>query len=240
MADGVSGAAGALALLSLLFLLTRRLWTIERPAAADGLHEPGASIVEALRRPLVWMQLPLFFLYCGVESTAGQLLYSLFTESRGMAPTTAGLATGGYWASLTAGRFVFGQLAATVSRGAILRIGLCLAPVGAALLWWNAAVAVSVAGAALLGFALAPIFPTLISITPQRVGGRYAAQAVGFQVAVANLGIAVLPWLVAVEARRVGLEFVCVFLVAGSLLLLVMQEAVMRLTYRVDTSAALS
>jgi hypothetical protein len=36
----------------------------------------------------------------------------------------------------------------------------------------------------------------------------------------------------------VGLEFVCVFLVAGSLLLLVMQEAVMRLTCRAGTSAA--
>jgi fucose permease len=229
--------AAALALLSVLFLLTRRLWTIGRPAAAAP-HERGPSIGEALRRPAVWMQLPLFFLYCGVESTAGQLLYSLFTESRGVRPTTAGLATGGYWAALTEGRFVFGQIAASVSRGAILRTGLGLAPVGAALLWWDVAVPVSVAGAALLGFALAPVFPTLISVTPQRVGARFAAHAVGFQVAVANLGIAVLPWLVAVAARRVGLEFVCVFLFAASTLLLAMQEGVAWLTCRADTSAA--
>src|SRR3954454_24697329 len=113
LARGMSWRVGyrvlavALALLSLLFLVTRRLWTIRRRAEATTSPEPGASMGEALRRPVVWMQLALFFLYCGIESTAGQLLYSLFTESRGVPPTTAGLATGGYWASLMLGRVVF-------------------------------------------------------------------------------------------------------------------------------------
>ncbi len=174
------------------------------------------------------MQLALFFLYCGIESTAGQLLYSLLTESRGMARAPAGLATGGYWASLTAGRVVFGQLAASVSRRAVLRIGLGLAPAGAALVALNAGGWVSVAGAALLGFALAPVFPTLISVTPQRVGVYFAPQAVGFQVAAANVGIALLPGAVGVLARRQGLEVVAVFLVSATVVLLVMQETVMR------------
>jgi fucose permease len=84
----------------------------------------------------------------------------------------------------------------------------------------------SVAAAALLGFALAPVFPTLISVTPDRVGHYFAPQAVGFQVAAANIGIATLPGLVALVARRAGLETVCVFLVVGSVVLLVLQEAV--------------
>ena len=225
---GYEVLAVVLALLSLLFLLTLRLWTIE-PAPHGTPDEPPhktASIAEALRRPVVWMHLSLFFLYCGIESTAGQLLYSLLTESRGIPHTMAGLATGGYWASLTAGRIVFGQLAATLSRRVVIRIGLCLAPVAATMLWLNAGTTVSLAGAALLGFALAPIFPTWISITPQRVGAYYAPQAVGFQVAAANVGIALLPGAVGVLARRQGLEVVCVFLVAGSLLLLVMEEVV--------------
>lgn len=221
---GYKVLAGALALLSLLFLLTLRMWTIA-PGASGEAHAATASIGEALRRPIVWAQLAVFFLYCGIESTAGQLLYSLLTESRGMPHTTAGIATGGYWASLTAGRIVFGQLAASVSRRAVLRIGLGLAPVGAMLLWSNAGNAASIAGAALLGFALAPIFPTLISITPDRVGAYYAPQAVGFQVAAANVGIALIPGLVGVLARRQGLEVVCVFLVAASVALLVLDES---------------
>ena len=222
---GYEVLAVALALLSLLFLFTLRLWTIapdtpgEAPAAT-------ATISEAFRRPVVWMQSSLFLLYCGIESTAGQLLYSLLTESRGMPHTAAGLATGGYWASLTAGRVVFGQLAATLSRRMVLRIGLGLAPVAATMLWINGGTALSLAASALLGFALAPIFPTWISITPDRVGAYYAPQAVGFQVAAANIGIALIPGSIGVLARRQGLEVVCVFLVVASAVLLVMEEAV--------------
>ena len=230
---GYQAVAGMLALLSLLFLFTLRQWTIAPPAPAEGAtdakaHPPTASASQALRRPVVWMQLALFFLYCGIESTAGQLLYSLLTESRGMSKGAAGLATGGYWGALTAGRFVFGQLAASVSRRAVLRTGLGLAPLGAALLWLNAGPATSVAGAAILGFALAPIFPTLISITPQRVGEFFAPQAVGFQVAAANVGIALIPGAVGILARRQGLEVVGAFLVAATVALLGIQEGVMR------------
>src|SRR5688500_7148224 len=146
---GYEVLAVALALLSLLFLFTLRLWTIA-PGSAGDAPVPTASLGEALARPVAWVQLPLFFLYCGIESTAGQLLYSLLTESRGMNHTAAGLATGGYWASLTAGRIVFGQLAASVGRRTVLRTGLCLAPVAATMVWWNAGNVVSIAGAALL------------------------------------------------------------------------------------------
>ena len=224
---GYKVLAGALALLSLLFMSTLRLWTIA-PGEAGDAAAPTASIGEALRRPVVWMQLALFFVYCGIETTAGQLLYTLLTESRGMHPTAAGLATGGYWASLTAGRFVFGQLSASVGRRTVLRIGTGLAPLAALLLAANAGHAASVAGAALLGFALAPIFPTLISITPDRVGGYFAPQAVGFQVAAANVGIALLPGMVGVLARRHGLEVVGAYLVAAALVLLVMEESIAR------------
>src|SRR4051812_21957591 len=227
---GYQAVAGALALLSLLFLFTLRLWTIQQAADEAPHAAQTATLGEALRRPVVWMQLALFFLYCGIESTAGQFLYTLLTESRGLPHTTAGLATGGYWASLTAGRVVFGQIAATVDRRTILRTGLALAPVAAALLWWNLATPTTLAAAALLGFALAPVFPTLISVTPERVGHYFAPQAVGFQVAAANLGIALLPGAVGVVARWRGLEVVCVFLLIGSVALLGLQEFVARMS----------
>ena len=227
---GYATVAVALALLSVLFLFTLRLWKIAPGDAPHAAPAKTATAAEALRRPVVWMQLALFFLYCGIEATAGQWLYSLLTESRGMRHAAAGLATGGYWASLTAGRLVFGQLAASLGRGAVLRTGLGLAPLGAVLLWVNAGAVASVAGAALLGFALAPVFPTLISITPERVGHYFAPQAVGFQVSAANAGIALLPGAVGMVARRQGLEVVCVFLVAASVVLLMLQEGVMRYT----------
>jgi fucose permease len=121
----------------------------------------------------------------------------------------------------------------------VLRIGLGLAPLGAAMIWANTGAAASVAGAALLGFALAPVFPTLISVTPARVGLAFAPQAVGFQVAAGNAGIALLPGLVGVMARRIGLEVVGAFLVCATVFLLILQEAVMRYAHRAAGRIAL-
>ena len=228
---GYAVIGAAMAALSLVFLFTLRLWTIGGASAGAAAGSPAtASMGEALRRPVVWVQFVLFFVYCGIESTAGQLLYSLFTESRGVAPAAAGVAVGGYWGALTAGRVVFGQLAASLGRVAILRIGMTLAPLAALLIWWNPADAVSFAGAALLGFGLAPIFPTLISSTPGRVGEYFAPQAVGFQVAAANVGIATLPGAVGFVAGRAGLEVVGPYLFFSPLVLFALNEAAERMT----------
>jgi len=65
------------------------------------------------------------------------------------------------------------------------------------------------------------------------VGVAFAPQAVGFQVAAGNAGIALLPGLVGVMARRLGLEVVGVFLVCATVFLLILQEAVMHYAGRV-------
>jgi len=54
------------------------------------------------------------------------------------------------------------------------------------------------AAVALIGFAVAPIFPALVSGTSQRVGARFAANTIGMQMAAASLGTALIPGLVGI------------------------------------------
>jgi fucose permease len=185
-----------------------------------------ATIGQALRRPLVWAGIGLFFLYTGLEVTAGQWAYSLFTEARGVAPAVAGAWVGAFWGCLTAGRVAFGAAAGRVPTGRLLRVGLVGAPVAAGLVWWNAGGVAAFVGLALLGLSLAPIYPLLISLTPGRVGRAYAAHAIGFQVSAAYLGAAALPGLAGVLARRVGLEVVGPMMLVAALALLALHEAV--------------
>ena len=72
---------------------------------------------------------------------------------------------------------------------------------------------ISLAGVALIGFAIAPIFPGLVSGTSQRVGVRFAANTIGMQMSVGSLGISLIPSLVGVLARNTSLEAVpiCLF-----------------------------
>ncbi len=175
---------------------------------------------EALRHPIVRLHILIYFIYAGIEVTAGQWLFSLLLESRSISPKLCGIAVTVYWASLTAGRIIFGQAAASFSAGSIVRLATLLAPVAAGLLCIRAGgAAMAFAAAALLGFSLAPIYPMLISLTPTRVGKRFATQAVGFQVSAATVGIAVLPSIAGGLVGTVGMEVVPWFLLVATGLL---------------------
>jgi predicted MFS family arabinose efflux permease len=102
--------------------------------------------------------------------------------------------------------------------------GMLAALAGALLLWWNPTNTFGLLGVALIGFAIAPIFPGLVSGTSRRVGDRFAANTIGLQMAASGLGSAAIPSLVGVLARNLSLEVVPVCLVVlFSVLLLLYQ-----------------
>ncbi len=76
----------------------------------------------------------------------------------------------------------------------------------------------------ILGIAQAPIFPLLITTTPERVGHEHAANAIGFQVSAAGVGVALLPRLAGTLASRAGLEIIGLFLVVILLLMVGLHE----------------
>lgn len=226
---GLIGAV--LAAMTVAFFLTLDRWEAGASSGAPGRAGPAAPVaglVETLGRPVVWMNVALFFLYTGIEVTTGQWTYSLLTEARAVNPGVAGMWVGAFWASLTAGRVAFGALAGRFSALGLLRLAMASAPVGAALIWSDASRLLSLVGLVVLGYSLAPIYPLLIAGTPARVGAAYATPAIGFQVAAAYLGTAALPGTAGLLARWSGLEVIGPFLVAAALALLLLHELVVR------------
>jgi fucose permease len=90
-------------------------------------------------------------------------------------------------------------------------LGFALAPRGADLV-----------ALALLAIAFAPLFPTLVARTPAVLGAATALHAVGFQVAAATLGVALLPALVGVAVERLGAGAAPVIVAALTALLAVL------------------
>ncbi len=162
----------------------------------------------------------LFFLYVGSEASLGTWTYSLLTESRGIAPAVAGLWAGSYWATFTVGRMLAGLYAKRLGVNRLVQGSLLGAFGGALLLIWNPAPLANVVAVALIGFAIAPIFPALMSGTSQRVGAHFAANTIGLQMAATGLGTAIIPSLAGVLARRVSLEIIplCLGLIFAALL----------------------
>jgi fucose permease len=199
--------------LAACFVLTLAMWN-QKDALPAGSEEPKrltdykTPMGETLRQPRVWLSVLLFFLYVGAEVSLGTWTYTLLTESRGIDPAAAGLWAGSYWATFTIGRVVAGVFAKRVGIKRLVQGGLVGALFGAVLLRWNPFAAASLLAVALIGFAIAPIFPALMSGTSQRVGEHFAANTIGMQMAAAGLGTAVIPSLVGMLARRSSLEII--------------------------------
>jgi fucose permease len=208
--------------LAVCFALTASVWKRETAGKLEAVKTDEDKRLldyktpqrETLRQPRVWLSLLMFFLYTGIELTLGAWAYTLLTESRGIAPQTAGLVAGSYWATFTIGRILAGLYTRRVSNHTIVRVSLLLALAGAILLWWNPSQTVSLAGVAIVGFAVAPIFPALVSGTSARVTPRHAANTIGMQISAAGLGGAAIPSLAGVLARNISLEVIPVYLSA--------------------------
>jgi fucose permease len=214
------------ALLALWVLLRAGQWQVEKTENATG--KPAAapkSYRATLSRPVVWVNIALFFFYTGTEVGAGNWAFTLFSEGRNIPVAVAGFWAGFYWGSFTFGRFVFGIIADRINVANAIRTMIAIAAGGAALLWWNPADWVSFAGLAIIGFALAPVFPLLISSTPGRLGVADATNAIGFQVGAASFGIAILPGFAGWLAERTSLEIIPPFLLTTALIMLALHEA---------------
>ena len=234
---GLVGAAQAV--LAATFLATRRAWrpidegggtddavpsTMPAPTRAPA----PAPAMDTLRRPVVWLGMALFFLYTGVEIAVAQWSFSLLTLGRGVPDAAAGLFVTAYWGSIMAGRILFGLVADRVPLIPTLRLCLLGSLAGAAALWLGPAGWMAPAGLVLMGLGFAPVFASLISLTPARVGRRHADSAIGFQIAAAGLGAAAVTGLIGVLADGLGLEAVGACVAAGTILLIALHEGFAR------------
>jgi fucose permease len=209
--------------LAACFVLTLAMWN--QRGEFVGSEEPkrltdyNTPMGETLRQPQVWLSISLFFMYVGAETALGTWVYTLLTESRGIAPTVAGFWAGSYWATFTVGRVLAGLFARHAGVDLLVTGGLAGALLGAVLLVWNPSEAVNLLAVALIGFSIAPIFPAMMSGTSQRVGAHFAANTIGMQMAATGLGIAVIPSLMGVFARQISLEIIpiCLLIVYAGL-----------------------
>jgi fucose permease len=200
------------------FVLTLSMWNAHDEAPRESGQEKRLTdyktpMGETMRQPKVWLSVLLFILYVGAEVTLGTWSYSLLTESRGVPPKAAGFWAGSFWAMFTVGRILAGVYAKRLGINTLVQGGVALAFIGAVLLWWNPSQWVNLLAVAIMGLAIAPVFPALMSGTSKRVGEHFAANTIGMEMAAAGLGSAIVPSLVGVLARRVSLEVVPICLV---------------------------
>jgi fucose permease len=209
---GYISVSGVQLLLATCFTLTLPMWMqnddrdeAKKPKRLLDFRTP---LGETLRQSRVWLSLLQFFLYTGSEVAVGTWAYPLLTEARGVQPETAGILVGSYWAMFTVGRVIAGLYTKRVGVNKVVLSSLASALLGAALLWWNPASVVNLVAVGVIGFAIAPIFPGLVSGTSHRVGLRFTANTIGMQMSAASLGAASVPSVIGILAQHISLEVI--------------------------------
>lgn len=212
--------------LSVLFLTTLRYWKMT-PGNGGGNVKTG-TYAEAFRIPTFWLSVMIFFIYTGLEMGVGQWAFTILTRSREIPEERAGLWTSAYWASLTAGRIVFGFVLTRIRVHHVLTGAFAGIVVGTLLFAGNALPALALAGIIVIGFSNAPVFPCLISLTPRQVGEQQAGNMIGFQISAALVGGALLPALAGWATDYFGWEVIPFFFIVEALILFILYMLVSR------------
>jgi fucose permease len=230
---GYAAVAVALGALTVAFSLpaARRAFDGARTsgAGAAAADDPPLPAAATLRRGLVWLQLAVFFVYTGLEAGAGQWCFTVLRESRGLDVEAAGAWTAAYWGSIGASRVVLGFAIDRVGPDRLLRIATAAALAGALAFAASDGLPGRM-GLLVLGASLAPMYPTLMARTPDRLGPAVTPHAVGFQVTAATLGTAAAPSALGLLAAQAGVDVIGGAVAAVALLLVLLHEAVLSAT----------
>jgi fucose permease len=191
--------------------------------------DPAAAWSRRRLVSVLALGLIVFFVYTGLEVSAGQWETSYLRGHLNMSATSAGLASFGYWGALTAVRIGLALPAKPVPPRNVISWGLAVSVVAAALIWWQPDTAATVAGFAILGAALAGVFPALVAITPQRIGERRAQHAIAWQVGAAAAGGSGISALLGLLIDTTSLTILGPALLSLALLLFLAHAALARL-----------
>ncbi len=217
--------AGITLLMAIAFVVTERRWT-DGKHHSETVRTASAPVGQVLRQPLVWLQLVLFFFMTGIEAGAGAWSFTMLFEKFDLDPGRAGLWAGFYWGAIALGRLVLSPLSRSLKPAKLIQFGT-FGLLAGALMMTRDQVWVFQAGLLVFGFAMAPLFPTLMSLTPARLGSHVALHAIGFQVSAAVLGGAAIPTLAGILAGRTTLTAIPWTLAIGAAIVIAL-ETVLR------------
>jgi MFS transporter, FHS family, glucose/mannose:H+ symporter len=142
----------------------------------------------------------ILFLESGNEASIGGWT-STYADNTGYSPRTATLVLAVYWAMLMLGRMIAARVLRGVRKSHLVLACGAIAFVGCAILLAAHSLAAFFIGAALVGVAFAPVFPTTLAIAGDRYPER-SGTVFGLLFSVALIGGMLLPWAVGQVAQR--------------------------------------
>lgn len=215
-----------------LLLVALPLWRRHHAAAAEAQHLASSPPdFKPFSRRAMWLAPLAFLLYVAAEMGTGLWAASILVGERNLSAATAGIWVSVFFGSITAGRFGVGLVANRLGNRRLVRLGIVVAAVGAALFAIpGLPSSMSLVGLMLTGLGCAPIYPSLMHETAKRFPPEVARQVIGRQIGFSYVGGSVLPAACGLLASLAGLGAIMPLVVGLLLALLLVTAYLDRLT----------
>lgn len=134
----------------------------------------------------------MFFSYCAIEQTIALWASSYFVFSRGVDAKVAASYGGLFFIGITIGRALSGFIAMKLNDNKLIRLGEILIIIGISLLFVSNKT-ISLIGLIIIGLGCAPIFPSLLHLTPEIFKGKYSESIITAELTTAQLSTSFMP-----------------------------------------------
>jgi fucose permease len=192
--------------------------------AADAAAAGGFTYAEAFRLPGAKSAILSFGCYSAFEYICGLWAASHLVMARGITEASAATMVSFFYMGITIGRLASGFIAPHVGSKNMIRQGQAVAAVGLVLLLLGQGETMLSLALALIGLGCAPIYPSIIALTPERFGEAASQSMVSLQMACAYLGSTFAPPLCAFMVAAGGAAFVPWLLVAVLVAMVLLSE----------------
>lgn len=215
-----------LSLVPLIFFALLRF-----PEAKQQQGFPRGDAARIAKDPLLWLCGLVLFFESGNEFTMGGWISTYLQESFETQAGAAALILAGYWGTLMIGRVVASRIVGVLGNARLVLSSALLALVAVAILRFTSSGAVAAAGALLVGFGFAAIYPTVLAVVGN-LFPRFSGTAFGVVIAVGLVGGMLSPWVVGRIAQLSGLRQGLTVPVVNCAMIIVLQSAIMRVMKR--------
>ena len=214
---------GMQAAITALLFFTLPLWKrggadeeLAKQALADDEHRSDATDEapapltnrQLLKLPGALAAVGSFGCYCALESSTGLWVASYLVMVRDIDAATAASIVSLFFIGITVGRLLSGFAAGMLDSVQQIRLGQACITAGIVLLLLTPAVLVIWLAVGLIGLGCAPIYPSIIALTPRRFGACASQGLVSLQMAFAYTGTSLVPPVFGLVAGAGGAVFI--------------------------------
>lgn len=222
-----------------VLLLTLPVWKGHdyrgEPAKTPASPQNAAS--SGKKRPLllipgVAVALITYALFFAIQYGIGLWGPSYLVSSRNFSPENAARTAAVFYTCVMLGRIISGFISAKLSNRALIRIGVGFCIVGTFFLGLPLLPALYYPALACIGLGCAPIFPSMIHLTPTRFGREDSMRIMGVQMAAAYAGSVLISPSIGFIAARAGTFIIPWFILVLCILIICLSEYVDRICRR--------